>query len=103
MSTNFPTGTDSYATLVDNVDAIAAADINDPRDAIEAIEAKVGVNSSAVTSSIDYKLINHSHQAGSQGALINLTSAVTGTLPEANGGTGVTDIKINASGYAVYA
>jgi len=58
MATNFPTSLDSYATLVDNTDDVMAAHINDPRDAIEALEAKVGINSSAVTASIDYKVNN---------------------------------------------
>lgn len=58
MATNFPTSLDSYATLVDNVDDVLASHPNDRGDAIEALEAKVGVNSSAVTTSHDYKLRN---------------------------------------------
>lgn len=58
MSTNFPSALDSYATLVDNVDDVLAAHANDRGDAIEALEAKVGVDSSAVTTSHDYKLRN---------------------------------------------
>ena len=58
MSTNFPTSVDSYATLVDNVDDVLASHPNDRADAIEALENKVGVDSSAVSSSIDY-FINH--------------------------------------------
>jgi len=56
MSTNFPTSLDSYTNFTDNVDNVMAAHINDPRDAIEALEAKVGVNNSSVTSSLDYKV-----------------------------------------------
>jgi len=55
MSTNFPTSLDSYAALVDNTDNIVAAHPNDRGDAIEALEAKVGVDSSAVSASHDYK------------------------------------------------
>lgn len=56
MSTNYPSGLDIYITLVDNVDAIAAAHINNPSNAIEALEAKLGVDSSGVSGSIDYFL-----------------------------------------------
>jgi hypothetical protein len=56
MSTNFPTSLDSYAALVDGVDILEAADQNNVRDAIEAIEAKVGINGSAVATSHDYKI-----------------------------------------------
>lgn len=58
MATNFPTSLDSYATLVDNSDDVLASHPNDRGDAIEALEAKVGVNSSAVTTSHDYKITN---------------------------------------------
>jgi len=58
MSTNFPTSLDSYSTKTDNVDDVQAAHINNVQDAIEALEAKVGITSSAVTSSLDYKVNN---------------------------------------------
>jgi hypothetical protein len=56
MSTNFPTSLDSYATLVDGTDILEAADQNNARDAIEALEAKVGIDGSAVAASHDYKI-----------------------------------------------
>jgi hypothetical protein len=56
MATSFPTALDSYTTLVDNVDGIVAAHPNDRGDAIEALQAKVGIDSSAVTTSHDYQL-----------------------------------------------
>ncbi len=56
MSTNFPGSLDTYTTKVDNTDDVLAAHINDPQDAIEALEAKVGVDSSAITNSHDYLL-----------------------------------------------
>jgi len=56
MATNFPTSLDTYATLVDNSDAIIAAHANDRGDAIEGIEVKVGADSSAVATSHDYLL-----------------------------------------------
>jgi len=64
MSSNFPTSLDSYSTLVDNVDDALAAHQNDRGDAIEALEAKVGIDSSAVTTTHDYLLRNLPSQAG---------------------------------------
>lgn len=59
MATNFPTGLDSLTnpaagdTLANPSHSDQHANAND---AIEALEAKVGVNSSAVTTSLDYKV-----------------------------------------------
>jgi len=58
MAINFPTSLDSFSSKTDNVDDVMAVDINDLQDAIEALEAKVGINSSAVTASLDYKVNN---------------------------------------------
>lgn len=55
MSTNYPTSLDLY-TDYNTGDTVQASHINDPHDAIETIEAKVGVDGSAVTTSHDYKL-----------------------------------------------
>lgn len=43
MATNFPSSLDSYATNVDGVDIVTAADINNLQDAVVAIETAVGV------------------------------------------------------------
>jgi len=56
VSTNFPTSLDTFAVLVDNTDSIVAAHPNDRGDSVEALEAKVGINSSAVGTSHDYLL-----------------------------------------------
>ena len=56
MATSFPTSLDTYTVLVDNTDPIAAAHPNNRGDAIEALESKVGINSSAVGTSHDYLL-----------------------------------------------
>ena len=72
MSTNFPVTLDTYAALVDNTDDVLAAHPNDRGDAIEALEAKVGVDSSVVATSHDYK--------------INALETATRTVPL--GGTG---------------
>lgn len=61
MPTNFPTTLDNFTnpTSTDTMDSATVphatqhANIND---AVEALEAKVGVNSSAVTTSLDYKV-----------------------------------------------
>ena len=55
MATNFPTSLDSYSTK-NAGDTIDESHVNDLQDAVEALEAKVGANSSGVSSSIDYKL-----------------------------------------------
>jgi len=58
MSTNFPTTLDVYSDKVDGTDYPQAAHINNPQDAIEALEAKVGVDSSAVATSLDFLMKN---------------------------------------------
>lgn len=52
----FPNSLDSFTANVDNVDVIYASDVNELQTAITGLEAKVGVDSSAVTTSHDYKL-----------------------------------------------
>lgn len=54
MSTNFPTSLDTYTTKVDGSDYPQAAHVNNMQDAIAALEAKVGIDGSAVSTSIDY-------------------------------------------------
>lgn len=58
MGTNFPTSLDTYTPLVDGTDIIEADRPNDMADAIEALEAKVGINGSAVATSHDYLIAN---------------------------------------------
>lgn len=65
MSSQFPTTLDNFTNNVDNVDTIVAQDINDLNDAVEALQAKVGVDNSAVTTSIDYILKNKIYPVGS--------------------------------------
>lgn len=55
MSTNFPSSLDSYTTHAEG-DVIDNTHVNNPQDAIVALETKVGVDSSAVTTTLDYKL-----------------------------------------------
>jgi hypothetical protein len=59
MATNFPTSLDSLTNPqgTDSVAAVShAAQHANANDAIEALEAKVGANDSAVTTSIDYRI-----------------------------------------------
>lgn len=53
---NFPTSLDSFADEEDGVSYPTASDMNTIYDAIEKLEAKVGIDSSAVTTSHDYKI-----------------------------------------------
>ena len=57
MAVTFPTTLDSFADRSSG-DTISEDHVNDLQDAVEFLEAKVGINSSAVTSSLDY-LIDH--------------------------------------------
>jgi len=56
MSTDFPGAIDSYDALTDNDSDVLAQHPNNRGDALEAIEAKMGIDSSAVVTSIDYLL-----------------------------------------------
>lgn len=61
MATGFPTSLDALTnpTSTDALTSPSHADQHaNANDAIEALQAKVGVNSSAVTTSLDYKANN---------------------------------------------
>ena len=58
MATNFPAGLDDFANYVDGETILEAATLNDMQFAIEALQAKVGIDGSAVSSSHDYILDN---------------------------------------------
>lgn len=88
MAISYPTGLDSFTTLVDNVDNVLALHMNDRGSAIVALETKLGVNNSSVNTSLDYFLKNasgayrtHIHDGTSDdgsasiGALTGLTIA----------------------------
>lgn len=90
MSTNFPTSLDNSTTL-------PAESANTPlstnhvtahqniQDAIEAIEAKVGIDSSVDTTSLDYKLKStSSSNPGHKHTLANGATDVTATASELN-------------------
>jgi hypothetical protein len=68
MATNYPTSLDSFTDPA-GTDPLTSPDHagqhTDKNDAVEALEAKVGVNSSAVSTSLDYQMENHAHTSGS--------------------------------------
>ena len=64
MASSFPTSLDTFtnptsADALDSVSVPHATQHSDLNDAVEALEAKVGADSSAVTSSHDYKIADH--------------------------------------------
>jgi len=61
----FPTTIDSFSTKVDAVDYPQAAHVNALQTAVSALETKVGIDSSAVSTSIDYILKNNIWPIGS--------------------------------------
>lgn len=65
MASDFPTNLDNFTNNVDNVDNVIAQDVNDLNDSVEALEAKVGVDDSAVSTSIDYIIKNKIWPVGS--------------------------------------
>jgi len=96
MATNFPSSLDSFTnpTAVDTLDSpphdTQHADAND---AIEALEAKVGVNGSAVTTSHEYRInsieeLNTNEQTGTtytlaltdDGKVVEMNNASANTL-----------------------
>jgi len=58
----FPSTLDSFVAKTDNTDDVLASHMNVVQTAVEALEAKVGVNNSAVITSLDYLLKNASSQ-----------------------------------------
>ena len=58
MATNYPTTLDSFAAKTADVDSPMSKYVNDMREAVEVLEAKVGIDTSAVSTSLDYKVNN---------------------------------------------
>jgi hypothetical protein len=94
MSTNYPTSLDTSPTRTDG-DVIYASHVQNAQDAIVALETKVGVNSSAVATSLDYLVKNtsssnpgHKHTFSSLSDF-NVSSPVTGDQFQYNGSSWV--------------
>ena len=77
MATSFPTSVQALTNVTDNVDYPEAATINYLNDTVEAIEAKVGIDDSAVSTSIDYILNNKIWPIGSVFLSVVATSPAT--------------------------
>lgn len=61
----YPTSLDSFTTKIDGVDYPKASHINSLQTAVEALETKVGVENSAISTSIDYIIKNNIWPIGS--------------------------------------
>lgn len=108
MATNFPTGLDSL-TNPTSTDTLASpshsAQHANANDAIEALQAKVGVNSSAVTTSLDYLVRNIDASTAvvsgsSAGDLVRITQTGAGNalVVEDSANPDSSPFVINASG-----
>lgn len=81
-NTNYPTGLDDDASLLDvsdNVTSLIAAHHNNIKEAVKSIERKLGINNSAAATSIEYRLGNptggHRHDGASgQGPVVAATA-----------------------------
>lgn len=80
MATNFPTNLDSY-TGRSNGETIDATHVNNLQDAIVAIETKLGKDSSATNTTIDYK-VNNFFVANTRKVLLYEDTAPTGWVIE---------------------
>ena len=109
MATNFPTSIDALVNPIatDSLATVNHADQHtNANDAIEALEAKVGVNGSAVTSSLDYRVRNIDASSAivsgsTSGDLVRITQTGSGNalVVEDSANPDGTPFVINASGY----
>lgn len=100
MATNFPTsldslsnpsGTDVTGLTTGQSNVTHSQQHTNANDAIEALQAKVGADSSAVTSSLDYKVTNaSSSNPGHKHTLAQGATDVTASADELNYSVGVT-------------
>jgi hypothetical protein len=90
MATNFPTSLDTTTNLPTRAtgDVIPASDSNDKRDAVIAVETKMGIGSSTP---IAARVLRGTGTGTSSWAQVDLTADVTGLLPGANMATLVGD------------
>lgn len=92
MASSYPTGLDTLTKPTANTPIAGHGQLHsDSSSAIEALEAKVGVDSSAVTTSIDYLLKStSSSNPGHKHTLANGATDVTSTASELNVLDGIT-------------
>ena len=111
MATSFPTGLDALTNPV-STDTLASPSHADQHanvnDAVEALEAKVGVDGSAVTSSLDYRVRNIDAttaivSGSSSGDLVRITQTGSGNalVVEDSANPDSTPLVVDASGNVV--
>ena len=100
MATTFPTTIDAFTNITNPTTTTLETEVggrshsefhNDYNDAIEALEAKVGVNGSAVTASLDYKVtqLEAGFPSASVDSEIALYSSTTGKVLKRATTTGI--------------
>jgi hypothetical protein len=87
MASNFPSSLDSFTNpsssdAMDSVSVPHATQHSDLNDAVEALQAKVGADSSAVASSHDYKIAQL--EAASTGKILQVVSTTLSTVYSAS-------------------
>ena len=108
MTTNFPTSLDSFTNPTGS-DALGSATVPhatqhaNVNDAVEALEAKVGVDGSAVTTSLDYKLAQQglvlvkTQTIGSGVSSVTVSDAFSSTFDNYRIVTSGTTMSVNTS------
>lgn len=80
MGTAYPAALDTFTDWIDGISVVEAFTINDIHAAVLAVETKVGVDASVVTSSHDYKLANMPNPTVNGSIVPVYTKYLTGTL-----------------------
>jgi hypothetical protein len=97
MATNFPTSLDTWPTITDNTTRIDASYINNIQDAVEALEAKVGIVDDP-TDTMEYKITGFwNYSPKTTIYLYNNTAPTNWTIVE-----GVGDSVLAAKGGSTY-
>jgi len=102
MAVNFPNSIDTLTnpSSTDNLDSPShSGQHSDINDAVEALETKVGADSSAVASSLDYKV--NTARTGSDTNLVTGTKGTSGDLSQWNGDGDLVDGPTPPSGTIV--
>ena len=106
MASNFPASLDTFTNpsstdAMDSVSVPHATQHSDLNDAVEALQAKVGADSSAVTSSHDYLIADHASrittlEGASGGKIVQVQSTIKtdGFSTTANGPVDVTGLSV---------
>ena len=75
----YPISVDTF-TVLTGTDDILASHQNQRGSSITAIQNKLGINYSAVTTSIDYRLRNHNHAGSPNGVVIPVSTGLSGSI-----------------------